>query len=344
MKKVLAIVLVLVMSMSLFGCGAKTEGTETPEVQTPQQDEEETESVDSAGGQEKIRIGWATYGLSNPVWANMLNYAVDWSKDKGIELTYVDGGDDPAKQVSQVENFVQSNVDAIILQAIDPNSLADVAAEAVEKGIYVVDFNRAVENCSVHLSADLEYGGRQLAQMTAEWVNEVYPDEPIKVGLLDIQTVEIGIIESKACQEEFAKLCPNAEIVSVLSTLTLEEGVGNTEAMMNAHPDIKVIMCCSAGAGVGANTVLTSLKDESEWDKIGLFGFDATEEECLAIKNGIMKGTISPGTSIEHAEILLTMALDLIEGKGAEDQSLPFFAVTAENVDQYLADAYGYEE
>lgn len=332
MKRWIAIILATLMVLSLAACGAaKTETTKPSESKT-----EDTEKS-------TYSIGWATYGLSNPVWANMLNYAVDWCKERGISFTYVDAGDDPAAQVSQVENFVQAGVDAIILQAVDPNALVDVSKEAVAKGIHVVDFNRAVEGCSVHLNADLEYGGRLLAQTTAEWVKEVYGDEPIKVGLLDIQTVEIGIIESKACQEEFAKLCPNAEIVSILSTLTLEEGVTNTEAMLNAHPDIKVIMACSSGAGLGANTVITDRYPESEWEKIGLFGFDATEEECIAIREGVMKGTISPGTSIDHANILLQMAVDLIEGKTVEDQSLPFFAVTDENVKQYLIDAYGHE-
>ena len=299
-----------------------------------------TASAEESGG---YTIAWATMGLSNPVWANTLNHAIEFVEGKGDTLIYADAGDDPAKQVSQIENFIESGVDAIIIQALDPNSLDDVCKLAGERGIYTVDFNRYIENATCHLNADLEEGGRMLARMAAEWIEENYGDEEIEVGLLDIQTSEVGLMESQACQAEFAEVAPNAKIVSILSTLTLEEGVTNTEAMMNSNPNIKVIMGCSSGAGIGGNTVLCDLLPESEWDKFGLFSFDATEEECLAIKDGVIKGSISPQSGERHAELLLDMAYRCLAGEEVETEWLDFKMIREDNVDDYLKEAYGYE-
>ena len=314
MKKVLMLVLCIAL---VFGSGAIAE--------------------------EPIRIAYSTNGLSNPQMAETVDHMVKYAEEKyGASLVFADADSDANTQIMQIENFIQSDVDALILSPIDPHALEDVAAEARAAGIKVVDFNRNLENADAGLNGDLNQMAVLLAEMAAEWILEHYGDEEVEWGLLDIQTMEVGIWQSETCKATMAELVPNAKMVAALHTLTLEEGVSATETLMQAHPNVKVILGCSAGAGVGANKVMTQYLMPEEYDDYAVFSIDATEEELLGIiDDEVQKGAVGNGGGIRHAEILVDMAIALVKGEHVDRIVwLPLEKITAENVDEAYARLY----
>ena len=75
----------------------------------------------------KSKVGFAFYNLSNPVWAELVEEAQTYGKEKGLGVTYVDAGEDSATQISQIENFIQSGMDAICILAVDVEAVEPVA-------------------------------------------------------------------------------------------------------------------------------------------------------------------------------------------------------------------------
>ena len=57
------------------------------------------------------------------------------------------------EQISQIEYFIKKNMDVIVVIPIDGNALYDVLKEAREMGIYIICYDRIVEN----VNADLIY-------------------------------------------------------------------------------------------------------------------------------------------------------------------------------------------
>ena len=111
---------------------------------------------------------------------------------------------------------------------------------------------------------------------------------------------------------------------------------------MQAHPNCRVILGCSAGAGVGANKVMTQYLIPDEYDDYAVFSIDATEEELLGIINDeVQKGAVGNGGGIRHAEILVDMAVSLVKGEEVDRIVwLPLEKITAENVDEAYARLY----
>ena len=70
---------------------------------------------------------------------------------------------------------------------------------------------------------------------------------------------------------------------------------------------------------------------------------DATEQECQNILNGEpLKGSIGLGGGKEHAHLLVDVCIDLLEGEEVERYTpLPPTAVTADTVEEYIANTYG---
>lgn len=298
----------------------------------------------SAGAGEPFRIGFAFYNLSNPVWAEVVSEAARYGKTKGMEVTYVDAGQDSAKQISQIENFIQSGMDAICILAIDVAAVEPIAKTAMDKGIYVLDYSRELKNCNITLSLDPIKTGKALANLAGKWITAKYGQNPtFKWGFLDIPTVEVGVQEGKAVEDEMDRLFPNNKRVANASTLTVEEGMKNTDAILQANPDLRVILSLSAGGGVGGNESIKTAVSPAQYDDYGLFSIDATQEEVLNIIRGDpQKGSISLGSGAMHGRLLIDYANDLRNGKKMEKMNyLPTIEVTKENAQKFYDDLFG---
>lgn len=331
MKKIVVIWVCALMVFSLLGCAQsvpdeKTDGSAA------------VSNATEGSEKESFKMGFAFYNLSNPMWAENVEEAVKYGALHGIDVTYVDAGEDSAKQISQIENFIQSGMDAIVICAIDVAAVEEVAKEAMDAGIYVIDFCRGIKNCHTSFNLDAVNTGKALAQMAAEWVKENYTDsEVVEWGFLNLPMIEIGVIEGDACQAEFERLVPNAELVGTGSTMTVESAMTATESILQANPDVRLFICLGAGGGVGGNEVLKTHIAEDEYDNYAVFSIDATEQEIINIINGdTQKGSISVGSGAEHGRILVDLALKLLNEEDVEEfYGMPITPITAENAQSY---------
>ena len=89
-----------------------------------------------------------TIGFSGPAadhgWLAAINSsAVDAAEQyDDIELETAEGTNDASQQIAQVETFINNEVDAIVLLPTDGAALTDVAIEAMEAGIPVINVDR----------------------------------------------------------------------------------------------------------------------------------------------------------------------------------------------------------
>ncbi len=292
---------------------------------------------------EGYRVGFAFYNLSNPVWAEVVSEAARYGAERGMEVTYVDAGQDSAKQIAQIENFIQGGMDAICVLAIDVAAVEPIAKEAMDKGIILVDYSRGMENCHATLTLNPIATGQALAQMTAKWIEDKYGKNPaFKWGFLDIPTVEIGVQEGKATEDEMKKLLPNAKLVANASTLTVEEGMKNTDAILQANPDLRIIVSLSAGGGVGGNESIKTAIAPDQYNDYALFSIDATEEEVLNIMRGDpQKGSISLGSGKMHGRQLIEYIDELRGGKKLPKMNyLPIIPVLKDNAQSFYDEVF----
>lgn len=300
-------------------------------------------SVSAEEAKEAYKVGMCVYNLANPQWAALAEEGVRYGTEKGLDISYVDAGEDSAKQISQIENYIQSGVDCLIILAIDVAAVEPIAKEAREKGIYVIDYCRGLENADTTYQLDTEGNGYALAEMAKAWIDEHYgEDETFDWGFLDIPTVELGVLEGDATEKAMSEMCPNGNLVANAGTLSVDEGLKNAETILQANPDLRVILGLSAGASIGGNEAM-KVASNGNYDDYGLFSIDATEQELVAIQNGeVLKGTICNGSGKFHAREVVDYAVTLLNGGSVERINyMPITPVTAENVDEMYEELYG---
>lgn len=341
MKKLCAVLLSLALLLSLAACGDNSSGGGSGGAGNSSGGTGGSSGGDA--GTTGYKIGFAFYNLSNPVWAEVVDEAVSYGATLGHSVTYVDCGEDAQRQISQIENFITSGCDVIVLQPIDPAAVVSVVKEAQEAGIHVLSYSTDFEGAETNLALDPIATGEALVEMVSGWIDEKYPDGAFDWVFMNIPTIELGVQEGDAVEAAMKERYPNSNLIGTAAVLTTEEGVSATENFMQAYPECRLYMGISAGAGVGGNEAIKTSVPQDEWDDYGLFSVDATEQECANIKNGEpQKGSIGLGGGREHGRAMLDLCVRVMAGEQLPRvASLPITMVTADNVAEYASATYG---
>ena len=300
-------------------------------------------SATTAGGDEdSYSVGVTFSDLSNPVWAELVQEAQEYGAENGANVNYVDAGGNSAKQVTQIENFIQQGVDAIVICAVESNALTDVTKKAQEAGIKVVGYTQVLTNYDAQYLVDAYNTGYANGEAAAGWINENYGDEAVvEWGLMDLPMFPEIIDRANGIKDAVAEIAPNAKLVATAPALTAEEGVANAENFIQANPNMKMIATIGGGGAVGGNEGIKSsgIKD---FDSFGLFGIDATENEIQNILNGDpAKSTISLGGGKAHGRTLVDMTIALLEDKAVEkDQYMPVQVIDKSNAQKYYDEIF----
>ncbi len=282
-----------------------------------------------------FKVGFAMADLNNPVWAELCQVAQEYGKQKGIELTVVDCQNDSGKQITQIENFIQSGMDGIIFCAADINAMGPVVQQAKDKGIAVMSYGLVSENSDTEFICNNYSIGENIGKQAAQWIIDNL-DGKAKVAILDQPEQPEIMQRSKGIRDTLAKMVPESEIVASASAVTASNGMKHTETFLQANPDLKVIACIGDGGAVGANeAVIAAGKDAPDF---GIFSADGTTEVLEKIKAGQpTRMSLSLGGGNYHGHQVIDMiSLVLNDLPFEKSYYTPEIPVTIDNVDEYL--------
>lgn len=135
MKKIIASLLALIMSLSLVGCNS-TSTPKEPDASTPLETGGEASNMPSKDG------GW-TVGIANREITNDYNRLIaygarDILEKAGCEVIMTDAEADYQKHNENIETLLNSGIDALIIQLGDNDQLAPLCEKAKSMGIPVV--------------------------------------------------------------------------------------------------------------------------------------------------------------------------------------------------------------
>jgi len=341
MKKTLAVILALVMVLGLAACSGTSSAAPTAASQAPA----ENTASPAAPAEGTHNVGMTISSLSNVTWAAQVAEIESELKEMGWGFTCVVHDEDPVKATTQIENFVNSGCDIIIINGCTTGGVEDAVAAAQAAGVKIVLDASPIDGVTEDvLYVNDNYGAGYLGGVAlGEWFNEVYgEDHKAIIGAMTYGT-EDGLVRggrTKGQIEGLASVHPNYEVVAWADVFTAAETMTETENMLSAHPDIEAILnwgdsmalgCLEAAKGMGI--------DEG---KFAIISIDGTVELCESIASGsaIIQST-SLGGPTEQGADMVRILLDLVNGDLPEDKTYysPNLSVTRENVEEFLADA-----
>ncbi len=214
MKKLIVVLIAVVMAFGLVACAAETpvvEESKAPETQKAVEPAEpaapETEAADEGGG--LITVGFAQCKADESDWrkANTKSVQEAFSEANGFKLILADSNNDAAKQVADVQGFIDQEVDYIVIAAVNVDGWDTVLANAKAAGIPVILMDRTI-NASEDLYVCWIGGGFYDEGVKAtEWIAKRFPDSSKEVGIVNLQgqlaaSAQVG--RSKALDDALA--------------------------------------------------------------------------------------------------------------------------------------------
>ena len=247
-------------------------------------------SIVSGAAAEKLKFGYSTMDLTNPYFVALTNGMKDRAKVLGIELTVQDSKSDAASQVSAIETFIVQKMDAIIVSPIDARAVEPLVAKVKAAGISFINPNQEIKGADAFISLDEHNYGLSIGRIAGQYITDKMAGKA-QVAILTFPEMTSVIARGNGIREGIMATAPGATIVAEQSAATPEKGARAAEAIMQAHPDVRVFAGINDAGVLGAFEALSGMGvDQSQF---ALFGLDATAEALAKIRKGTMyKATV----------------------------------------------------
>lgn len=292
MKKIITMLMVLTLSLgALAGCASK-EGNK-----------------DSSKDSKKIGLIVST--LNNPFFVDLKEGAEAKAKELGYELIVLDSQNDPAKEVSNMEDISTKGVSLILLNTVDSDSAAATVQIANNASIPVVTLDRASNGGKVetHIASDNIAGGK----MAGEYIVEQLGGEG---NIVELE----GIAGSSAARdrgEGFAQGIKGSNLKTVskqTADFDRTKGLSVMENILQGNKDIKAVFAQNDEMALGAQKALADagMKD------VLIVGFDATDDAVKAVEEGTMAATIAQQPKL-IGSLGIETAIKILDGQNVDE-------------------------
>lgn len=317
MKKSILFILVAVLAVSLIFVGC------TKDLPQEKANNDQKEAVESSQSEQSkapvendYKMAYITMAADNPYFVSVINGMKDKANELGIEFSVNDPQMDPAKQVSAVENYIESGMDALIISPIDGPALEAVVKRAQEKGIKIISQAQIIENADVKVTLDEYQYGYEGGKLAGRWITEKLNGEA-EVALLVASDLKALVDRKQGLRDGILEVAPNAQIVSEQPGNSLELGLKAAENILQANPNVKVIASVNDAGALGAMEGVKSMGKDTEDFYLG--GLDAAEEALTKIKeNTIYRGTVDLAP-FDAGAMCIEIALKQLNGEPVEE-------------------------
>jgi ribose transport system substrate-binding protein len=245
-----------------------------------------SESDDSStNSDDALTIGFSISTLNNPFFVTLAEGAEAQAEARGASIRVIDAEDDVSKQISDVEDLIQQNVDIIMINPTDSASVGTAVESANQAGIPVITVDRVSEggDVAVHVASDNVEGGKLAAELMVELVGE------------GSQVAELeGIPGSSAARERgegFNSVADEQLDVVIRQTANFNRAEGLTvmENILQSESNIKGVFAHNDEMALGA----IEAAEAAGLSDLVIIGFDATDDAVKAVEEGRLSGTIA---------------------------------------------------
>lgn len=296
-----------------------------------------------AGGANAATIGVTMMGFDDNFQTLLREGMQRHAEEVGVEVQMEDAQRDVGRQLSQVNNFIASGVDAIIVTLADTAAAPGITAAADAAGVPLVYVNLQPENV------------------------DSLPEGEAYVGSLETESGKIGATEACRVLKESGKTEARAYIM--MGDLAHNAARDRTQSVKDvlATPECSFIQVADEQTGLWMRTTAMDLMtnwlttgDEFDLvfanndemaigavqamraagvslDDVVVVGVDATADGLAAMAQGDLDITVYQNANAQAAGAIDT-ALAIVNGEPVESiVYVPFELVTPENMDDYVA-------
>ncbi|KPP87940.1 MAG: ABC-type inositol uptake system substrate-binding component [Rhodobacteraceae bacterium HLUCCA08] len=261
----------------------------------------------------------------------------------GVELQVEDAQDDVARQLDQINNFIASGVDAIIVNAVDTSATDAMTAAAAAAGIPLVYVNREPinvnalpENQAFVASNEIESGtlaAFEACKMLRAMGHAGGAQGYLMMGQLSNQA---AVQRTKDVDDVLGMDMCN--FITLIDRQTANWSRDEAQDLMtnwlSSGEDFQVVFANNDEMAIGAIQAMKAAGISME--DVVVVGVDATQDALVAMQAGDLDATVFQD-AFGQGEGSVDAALSLARGEDVDQKVyIPFQLVTPANLDDFL--------
>lgn len=237
----------------------------------------------TASAKETIALAVST--LDNPFFVSLKDGAQKKADELGYTLVVLDSQNDPAKELSNVEDLTVRGAKVLLINPTDSEAVGNAVRIANRNNIPVITLDRGAAKGDVvsHIASDNVAGGKMAGDFIAQ---------KLGAGAKVIQLE--GIAGTSAARErgEGFKKAIDAHKFNILASQPADfdrtKGLNVTENLLSSKGDVQAIFAQNDEMALGALRAASAAKKD-----VLIVGFDGTDDGVKAVESGKLAATIA---------------------------------------------------
>ncbi len=295
-----------------------------------------------AAGDKQITIGLSVDQLFESRIATNNGVKAEAAKN-GFKVIEVVADGDAQTQNSQIQTLIAQKVDAILVCAVDQNTIETALMKAKKAGITVISYDRDLpgsKSTSASSAPDSISDGLNCGKYVAEAIKG-RTDKVVILELLGALNDQNGIDRSKGFND--ALKGKNVEIIQMPTDWASDRALAATQNAFQANPNIAAIFAATDTQIPSIETVLTDmgkLKKIGEDGHVIVVGINGSYDGYVSVKNGTADG-ISVMDCKTIGETAVKLAIKAMKGEAVEKVVVPGNFYTTKNIEANKASIWG---
>lgn len=223
--------------------------------------------------------------LDNPFFVSLKDGAQKKADELGYKLVVLDSQNDPAKELSNVEDLTVRGAKVLLINPTDSAAVGNAVAIANRNKIPVITLDRGAAKGDVvsHIASDNVAGGKMAGDFIAQKLGN---------GAKVIQLE--GLAGTSAARErgEGFKQAVDEHKFAVLASQPADfdrtKGLNVTENLLASKGDVQAIFAQNDEMALGALRAIGAANK-----KVLVVGFDGTDDGVKAVKSGKLAATVA---------------------------------------------------
>lgn len=233
----------------------------------------------------KDTIALTVSTLDNPFFVSLKDGAQKKADELGYKLVVLDSQNDPAKELSNVEDLTVRGAKVLLINPTDSAAVGNAVAIANRNKIPVITLDRGAAKGEVvsHIASDNVAGGKMAGDFIAQKLGN---------GAKVIQLE--GLAGTSAARErgEGFKQAIDEHKFTVLASQPADfdrtKGLNVTENLLASKGDVQAIFAQNDEMALGALRAVGAANK-----KVLIVGFDGTDDGVKAVKSGKLAATVA---------------------------------------------------
>jgi ABC-type sugar transport system substrate-binding protein len=297
-------------------------------------------AVGGGGGSKVEKLGFSHPFPGTDIYRPLRKGLREEAQKRGITVLESQAEGKADKQLAELRTWIASGVQGISILDISGEGLGPVIESAHQKGVKILGYGGPIEGQDGSETFDNEQGAQLVAEEAMKYIQANLADaDTIEVGLLTLDVLPLGKVRVHSALDAIKASEPRIKVVaSAEGTNIAEPAQKATRGMMQAHPDIKMMICISDDGQLGA---FQALKNIGKHKDVWLAGYDGSRVVMKMLLDREIVGCTASIPLREIGRACVSIPANVIDGKEPKDYAAPYKLVTNDTPDlakQLIAD------